>query len=79
MAQNAKNMPLVMMCGTPASGKTRRAGELAAYLTAHHPEFPIQMVNEESLGIVRDTAYKGKPTHVFVCVPSVFSGVDTCV
>ncbi len=29
-------MPLVMMCGLPCSGKTRRAKELLDYIKAHH-------------------------------------------
>jgi protein KTI12 len=53
-------MPLVMMCGLPCSGKTRRAQQIAAHLSTvpEAQRMPIHVVNEESLNIQRDLAYK---------------------
>lgn len=41
-------MPLVIMCGYPSSGKTRRVGELIAFLTQHYPERQVSVVSEDS-------------------------------
>jgi protein KTI12 len=43
-------MPLVVVCGIPGSGKTKRAQELAQYLTQQH-QCNVVLVNEENLGI----------------------------
>jgi protein KTI12 len=41
-------MSIVIMCGYPSSGKTRRVGELIAFLTQHYPERQVSVVSEDS-------------------------------
>jgi protein KTI12 len=48
-------MALIMMCGLPCSGKTRRATELAAYFEAAGRQ--VVLINEESLGMKRSQLY----------------------
>jgi protein KTI12 len=50
-------MPLIVLSGIPASGKTTRANELYRYFAAKH--IAVRLINEESLLIVRDEGYKG--------------------
>lgn len=50
-------MPLILICGPPASGKTRVANYLADYFTAKN--YKVTIVNEESLGIDKVESYKG--------------------
>ena len=38
------------MCGPPASGKTKRANEIATYLSINHKQ-KVCLINEESLGL----------------------------
>ena len=40
-------MPLVVMCGFPCSGKTRRCEELVSYLEQHHPDRSVHVVRDE--------------------------------
>ncbi len=40
-------MPLVVMCGFPCSGKTRRCHEFMEYLREHFPERTIQVVGDD--------------------------------
>lgn len=49
------NMPLVVMCGYPAAGKTRRAAEIAAALEARGKT--VHIVSETPLGIDRREGY----------------------
>ena len=49
-------MPLVLLCGLPGSGKTRRAQELIEYLQSHFPAAPIHLVTEE-LTTSKDKCY----------------------
>ncbi|KAJ1482999.1 chromatin associated protein KTI12 [Baffinella frigidus] len=49
-------MPLVIVTGYPCSGKTRRAEEVAKFM--REKGSAVQVVNNESLGIVRNSAYK---------------------
>ena len=51
------NMPLVLICGYPGSGKSTRALELFEHLKSLGKE--VQIVNEESLNIDRTEGYKG--------------------
>jgi protein KTI12 len=48
-------MPLVLMCGYPCSGKSRRAQELALALQAQG--HTVHLVGEEGLGVERGVAY----------------------
>ena len=47
-------MALVVMCGRPCSGKTRRAEELEAYVKEEAPEMDVVVLNEERLGLSRE-------------------------
>jgi len=49
-------MPLIMLCGHPCSGKSRRAEELAKHFTAHN--MLVQLINYDTLNIERDSMYK---------------------
>jgi tRNA uridine 5-carbamoylmethylation protein Kti12 len=49
-------MPLIVVCGIPGSGKTKRALEVAEYLTQKHAR-QVVIVNEESLGIDKKVGY----------------------
>lgn len=40
-------MPLVLLCGIPCSGKTRRAKELAEYLQAYGYEKPVHLLHDD--------------------------------
>jgi hypothetical protein len=50
-------MPLVVICGIPCSGKTARALELAKHFTDSGKK--VQLINEESLHITKADGYKG--------------------
>ena len=52
-------MPLVVMCGFPCSGKTKRANELKSYLQNSRGR-SVQLSSDESLNFERNTAYAGK-------------------
>jgi protein KTI12 len=53
-------MPLVMMCGLPCSGKTLRAQQIAAFIAASDLKaVPVHVINDESLHLDRNEAYKG--------------------
>ncbi|XP_029188575.2 protein KTI12 homolog [Acropora millepora] len=49
-------MPLVIMCGFPCSGKTKRANELKSYLQNSRGR-SVQLSSDESLNFERNTAY----------------------
>ncbi|KAK2565179.1 Protein KTI12-like protein [Acropora cervicornis] len=49
-------MPLVVMCGFPCSGKTKRANELKSYLQNSRGR-SVQLSSDESLNFERNTAY----------------------
>lgn len=49
-------MPLIVVCGIPGSGKTKRANEVAEYLREKHGKHVV-VVNEENLGINKQLAY----------------------
>uniref|UniRef100_H2ZEG6 Protein KTI12 homolog n=1 Tax=Ciona savignyi TaxID=51511 RepID=H2ZEG6_CIOSA len=42
-------MPLVVMCGGPSCGKTRRTKELVKYLKEHHPKTNVIVVSDVNL------------------------------
>jgi protein KTI12 len=48
-------MPLLLMCGYPASGKTTHAQAIARQLTDRG--IRVHIVNEESLGFIRASVY----------------------
>lgn len=49
-------MPLVLLCGIPCSGKTRRAKELAEYLEDQCPGTPVYVLGDD-LSTSKDTCY----------------------
>lgn len=49
-------MPLVVMCGTPCSGKTQRAKELVGYLEKHREGTAVYLL-EDDLTSSRDSCY----------------------
>jgi protein KTI12 len=53
-------MALIMMCGFPASGKTRRAQIIADYFRGQGKT--VHLINEESLGMVRRKLYVDIPS-----------------
>lgn len=50
-------MPFVLFCGYPCSGKTTYANKLVNYIHENYPDQPVELINEESLGILREEAY----------------------
>lgn len=50
-------MPLLLVCGLPASGKTTRAREVVEYFAQHHPSVPVVLLNEERFEIDREAAH----------------------
>lgn len=52
-------MPLIVMCGHPCSGKTRRAEELKAHFEKNM-ERQVHVVGDEALGVDRNGVYSGK-------------------
>ncbi|EAL49935.1 toxin resistance protein, putative [Entamoeba histolytica HM-1:IMSS-B] len=55
-------MPFVLISGYPCSGKTTFANQLVKYINENYPETPVELINEESLGILRQEAYKTMQT-----------------
>ena len=52
-------MPLIVMCGIPCSGKTTLAKKLASYLEQEAGK-KVDIVNEESLSLNKQAAYRGR-------------------
>lgn len=52
-------MALVMMCGLPSAGKTRRAVQLRDYFEQRGRS--VVLINEEALGLDRRACYKDLP------------------
>lgn len=52
-------MPLIVMCGYPCSGKTRRAEELKACFEQNTAR-KVHIVGEGALGVEKNTVYAGK-------------------
>lgn len=53
----SSEMPLVILCGFPVSGKTTRANELCKYMSNHHAERKIHFISDHSLGVARNEVY----------------------
>ena len=63
------SMPLVIMCGYPCSGKSKRAKELKNYLENSRGK-TVHLASDESLNLERNTVYAGRFTravllHIF--------------
>lgn len=52
-------MPLVILCGFPASGKTTLAMKLSTFLK-QNTQMTVQVVNDEFLNIPNNDYYSGK-------------------
>lgn len=52
-------MPLIVMCGYPSSGKTRRAEELKVCFE-RNTDRKVHVVGDGALGVERNTVYAGK-------------------
>lgn len=52
-------MPLIVMCGYPCSGKTRRTEELKVYFEKN-TDRKVHVVGDGVLGVDRNTVYAGK-------------------
>ncbi|XP_076459893.1 protein KTI12 homolog [Babylonia areolata] len=50
-------MPLVIICGYPASGKTTRTSELQKYLADSHPQRNVHVVSDHSIDVNRNEVY----------------------
>jgi len=50
-------MPLLLMCGIPGSGKSKRASDIKQYLENTHQK-KVVIINEESLQLVKEESYK---------------------
>ncbi|XP_029431816.1 protein KTI12 homolog [Rhinatrema bivittatum] len=50
-------MPLVVLCGLPCSGKSRRAHELREHLAEGGSGRKVHVVSEEALGVQRNAVY----------------------
>lgn len=54
-------MPLIVMCGFPSSGKTRRAHEIKEHLEKS-TERKVHVVGDASMCIDKNSVYAGKST-----------------
>ena len=52
-------MPLVVMCGYPCSGKSKRADELKGYFENSRGK-KVHLVGDESITLDRNVAYASK-------------------
>ena len=53
-----ENMPLILICGFPSSGKTKRATELKERLEDNYKKV-VNVISDHSLGVNRNSVYKG--------------------
>lgn len=53
-----KKMPLVVMCGYPCSGKSRRAKELKNHFEVSRGK-TVHLAGDESLNLERNAVYSG--------------------
>ena len=58
-------MPLVLFCGIPSSGKTKRALELRKYLEDKY-KCNVVLINEENLNIKKNESYKDNTSEKMV-------------
>lgn len=59
MFNNTAAMPLIVMCGYPCSGKTRRAEDLKEYFQ-QNTERKVHVVGEGALDVEKNRVYAGK-------------------
>lgn len=52
-------MPLIVICGFPCSGKTRRAEELKEYFEQNRDK-KVYIVGDGAIDVDRNTVYAGK-------------------
>lgn len=71
-------MPLVILCGYPCSGKTKRAEELKNYFENSRGK-TVHLTSDESLNLERNTVYAGKLAFITVHRPvNLVSVYNTC-
>ncbi len=51
-------MPLVILCGYPASGKTKFAEALKNHLEENFSDYKVSLINDESLGLSKKIIYQ---------------------
>ena len=61
-------MPLVILCGFPASGKTTLANQLAVFLQ-ENTQMTVQVVNDEFLRIENNSYFASNSSHS--CLSSI--------
>lgn len=57
-------MPLIVMCGFPSSGKTRRAHEIRDYFEKN-TDRKVHVVGDATMGIEKNTVYAGKTRNTY--------------
>ena len=66
----SKNMPLVVMCGYPCSGKSKRAHELKNHLENSRGK-TVHLAGDECISLERNVVYAGEACMVqFLLLPS---------
>ncbi len=53
-------MPLVILSGFPASGKTKRANELMKYLQDNFPNRKVHNISDHTCEVERNGVYAGR-------------------
>uniref|UniRef100_A0A8D2ZFE3 Protein KTI12 homolog n=1 Tax=Scophthalmus maximus TaxID=52904 RepID=A0A8D2ZFE3_SCOMX len=71
-------MPLVVMCGFPCSGKTRRAEELRVYFE-QNSKLKVHVVEDGALGVEKNTVYAGELKRTATKPPVVIINKDDIV
>ena len=65
-------MPLIIMCGFPASGKTKRANEIKQYIEQNSGK-TVNIIGDHSMGVNRNKVYEGTcVSYNYHFVPSFF-------
>lgn len=69
-------MPLIVMCGYPCSGKTRRAEELKVYFE-ERCDRKVHVVGDGAVDVERNTVYAGEFVAVQVLSTAVIQKFPT--
>ena len=69
-------MPLIIMCGFPASGKTKRANEIKQYIEQNSGK-TVNIIGDHSMGVNRNTVYEGTcVSYNIISYPAFFFYID---
>uniref|UniRef100_A0A3B3S5I2 Protein KTI12 homolog n=1 Tax=Paramormyrops kingsleyae TaxID=1676925 RepID=A0A3B3S5I2_9TELE len=71
-------MPLIVMCGFPSSGKSRRTKELKEYFL-RCTERKVIVVGDETVGMAKNTAYAGETSEYMLAAFSVTVNKDDVI